>query len=168
MLKEKNFSLALPEIKSQPLKKPEQAEIHLKAVPNTAQKLQVLIFSRDPDTRFLFETFLKILDFETATAENKNDLIKTIAKRPPDLILMDVGRPFTESLSVMSELRKNERLENVPFILLSGMAQKDYRTAAFAAGAVEYLVKPVDFELLECSLRLLLAVSPDKQRRGGN
>lgn len=166
MVKEINLSLAFSEIGPQTSFKSEQVETQIQTVQKTDRKSRVMIFSRDLDARFLYKTFLELHGFKAVEAENKNDLITAIQKRRPDLILMDVGRPFSENLSVLSDLRKNKTLENVPFILLSGMAQKVYRTAAVAAGAAEYLVKPVDFDLLECLLRL--ADSRNHQYLGGD
>jgi two-component system, NtrC family, response regulator HydG len=167
MLNNQNFSLALPEVNSLPPKKSEQAEIVLQSVEETPQKLLVLIFSRDLDFRFMFKTYLKMLDFEVAEAENEIEMIEASIKRP-DLILMDVYFPFADSMTAMSDLQKYETLEKVPFVLLSGFAQKGYRSAAFAAGAAEYLIKPIDFDLLECSLELLLSDIRKKQQGGAS
>jgi CheY-like chemotaxis protein len=168
MLNDQNFSLALPEVNSLPPKKPEQAEIVLQSVEDTTQKLLVLVFSSDFDTRFMFKTYLKMLDFEVAEAENKIEMIEAAAIKRPDLILVDVYFPFADSMTAMTDLQQYEVLENIPFILLSGFAQKGYRAAAFAAGAAEYLIKPIDFDLLECSLQLLLSDDRKKQQGGAS
>jgi CheY-like chemotaxis protein len=157
MLNQETFSFALPEMNSLPSQKSEQAETYLSSVKDAARKSLVLVFSGNVDTRYLFKTFLKMSDFDVAEAENEIELIDAASMKRPDLILMDVALPFSDSLSTMSELQKNNLLEKVPFVLLSGLPQKGYRTAAFAAGAAEYLIKPIDFDLLECSLQLILS-----------
>ena len=167
MLNNQNFSFALPEINSLPPKTSEQAEIKLKSGQDSVQKSLVLVFSGDADTRFLFKTLLRMLDFDVAEAENKIELKNISAKKRPDLILMDVDLPFAGSLSTMGELKQEKVLEKVPFVLLSGLPQKGYRAAAFAAGASEYLIKPLDFDLLECSLQLILSDSR-KQPEGAS
>ena len=165
MLNPENFSFALPEINSLPPSNSEQAGIKLKSGQDTVQKSSVLVFSSDADTRFLFKTLLRMLGFDAAEAETKNELINITATKRPDLILMDVDLPFADSLSTMGELKQDQLLEKVPFVLLSGLPQKGYRAAAFAAGAAEYLIKPLDFDLLECSLQLIL--SDSRKQPGG-
>lgn len=167
MLKQENFSLALPEICSLPPKNSEQAEIQLKSVKNNPPKPLVLVFSKDVDTLYLFKTFLKILDFEVALAENKIELIEAALTKRPDLILMDVHLPFSDSLTTMRGLLEEETFEKVPFVLLSGLPQKGFRRAAFAAGASEYLIKPIDFDLLEYSLQLILSDTRGDGHQGG-
>lgn len=166
MLNCENFSFALPEINSLPPENAEQAEIPLYSVQDTAQKSLVLVFSRDMDTRYMFKTLLKMLDFDVAEAENKTALVEAASVKFPDLILMDVELPFADSLTTLRELRKDEGFEKIPFVLLSGMAQKGYRAAAFAAGAAEYLIKPIDFDLFECSLELILSDAKNNKQGG--
>lgn len=157
MLNQENFSFALPEMNLLPPKKLEQADLNFKTLQDTTQKSLVLVYSKDVDTRFLFKTFLTMLDFDVAEAENEIEMMEMFAIKHPDLILMDVDFPFADSISAMNELQKNNLFAKVPFVLLSGFAQKGCRTAAFAAGAAEYLIKPIDFDLLECSLQLILS-----------
>lgn len=167
MLNNENFSFALSEINSPTPKNSEQAEINLNSVQETPYKSLVLIFSSNNDTRFMFKTLLKMSGFDAAQAETKIELIDAAAIKRPDLILMDVDLPFADSLATMRELLGNNLLEKVPFVLLSGMAQKGYRAAAFAAGASEYLIKPIDFDLLEYSLQLILSDTKNNQKQGG-
>ena len=116
----------------------------------------VLIFGSDRDTRSLFRTALEIWDFEVTEAENIEESFFTAEIRCPDLVLMDTVLKFSDSLTALNEMQKNSVLSNVPFIMLSGHAQETIRQTAFASGVTEYLVKPVDFNILEQSLRTCL------------
>lgn len=117
-----------------------------------APKPLVAIFGGDEETRFLYQTMLEMWDYLTAEAECIDSLTQLIRFKTPDLILMDMTLPLIESLTALSEIRKNKVLNKTPIVLVSGFAQPQYRFAALELGADEYLVKPVDFRCLETTL----------------
>jgi len=116
----------------------------------------VMIFGNNSDTRFLLKTLLELWNFDIQEVETVEESIFIAEFKCPDLILMDVALPFCESLAMLSRMRESNSLKDVPYILLSGMAQKSSRDQAFASGASDYLVKPVNYDLLENSLKSLL------------
>lgn len=119
----------------------------------------VLVFGNNSDTRFLFRTLLEIWSYEIKEVETVEESVFIAEFKCPDLILMDVALPFCESLAMMNRMRESNLLKDVPFILLSGLAQKSFRDRAIASGAADYLVKPVDYDLLENSLKSILSDS---------
>lgn len=118
---------------------------------NTPKPL-IVIFGRERETRFLFQTLLELWNYETAEASEILHLTQISRYKTPDLILMDLTLPLVESLTALSEIRKNEALIKTPIVLVSGLSQQQYRSAAFELGASEYLVKPLDFLSLETTL----------------
>jgi two-component system sensor histidine kinase/response regulator len=119
---------------------------------NNPKKL-VLILSKETDTRFLFKTLLEMWDYSVETAEDFEELINVAEQTRPSLILMDTALPFVENMTRMQQMRKNEVFGKSPIILLSGHAQPRFRNLALALGADDFLVKPVDFDLLEDCLK---------------
>jgi len=117
------------------------------------QKKLVLILSKETDTRFLFKTLLEMWDYSVETAENFEELIAVAEHTRPSLILMDTALPFVDNMTRMQQMRKNEAFGKSPIIMLSGHAQPRFRNLALALGADDFLVKPVDFDLLEDCLK---------------
>lgn len=113
----------------------------------------VLLVSHETDTRFLFRTLLEMWNYRVIEAESLEDSIYVAENRMPDLVLMDTSISFDDNLSSMKRLREKEQFYQTPFILLSGHSQKTYRQKALSLGADDFLVKPVDFDMLENSLK---------------
>ncbi len=113
----------------------------------------ILIYSHEADTRFLFRTLLEMWNYRVVEAENLEDSIFAIETENPNLILMDTTISLVENLTMMRKLRESKTSGEIPFILLSGHAQAKFRQMAMTLGANDFLVKPVDFDLLEKSLK---------------
>lgn len=124
-------------------------------LPNTAdnkQKPLVLVMSRERDTRILFRTLLEMWGYRVEEVENLEESIWAAEHTCPSLLLMDTWLPFVDNMTRMQQMRRNDALRSLPIVLLSGHAQPRFRNLALALGADDFLVKPVDFDLLEASL----------------
>ena len=69
------------------------------------------------------------------------DLLKSKADNPPSLVLLDLMLPRKNGFEVLAEMKADERLKNVPVIILSNLGQESDVTKGMALGANEYLVK---------------------------
>lgn len=126
----------------------------LTQMPLNYEKAFILIFGNDEETRFLFKTALQIWNYEVAEAENIEQCLQHTYYKQPDLILMDVEFDLLASLEKMAKLQACQQFAQSKFILVSGHAQNYVKQTAIDAGAALFLVKPVDFELLEKSLEI--------------
>jgi CheY-like chemotaxis protein len=68
--------------------------------------------------------------------------------RPPDLILLDMQLPDLPGLDVLRQLRQDPITAGVPVVVVSASAMADKVAAATAAGAADYLAKPLRLETL--------------------
>ena len=69
-------------------------------------------------------------------------------KRQPDLIILDIEMPKMNGYEVLSMLRQYDHLADVPVIFLTSNSDKNHVIRAVADGAKDYVVKPVDQEIL--------------------
>ena len=89
------------------------------------------------------------------SAEGEDGLAKARAN-PPDLAIIDVMMPGMNGYEVCRQIRQNPATAQIPIIVLTARGQPVDREAALAAGADEYIAKPVTMaELLERVNRLL-------------
>lgn len=82
-------------------------------------------------------------------AENGRQALERIAEHKPDVVLMDIQMPGIDGLGVVDALCADPRLlKSLPYIIFV-TAYDEYAVKAFAAEALDYLLKPVDEERLQ-------------------
>ncbi len=154
MLNIHDFSSAFPRTNLLPPEdESEQAEKLTTIEKFNSSKMRILVFSPDSEVRFLFKTILEIWNYEAVEADSVEQSVRLAENGRPALVLMDTELAFSESFSKMRTMRKSEWFKEIPFILISGHAREDIRLMALAAGADEFLVKPVNLEVLEITLK---------------
>ncbi|KLN55293.1 response regulator [Variovorax paradoxus] len=111
----------------------------------------------DDDVRNLF-ALTSALEQRGASVEigrnGREALEKLDQAREIDLVLMDVMMPEMDGLEATRRLRADPRFEKLPVIAITAKAMKDDREQCLAAGASDYLAKPVDLERLFSLLRV--------------
>ena len=85
--------------------------------------------------------------------------------RAVDLVLMDIMMPEMDGLTAMREIRKQPDLKKLPIIALTAKAMKDDQERCLAAGANDYIAKPLDVEKLLSLVRVWMPKSA-RERQG--
>jgi CheY-like chemotaxis protein len=73
-----------------------------------------------------------------------------------DMILMDIMMPEMDGYETIRQIRKNTKFKSIPIIMLTAKAMKEDREKSLAAGANDYLSKPVDVDKLLNLMRIWL------------
>jgi CheY-like chemotaxis protein len=90
-------------------------------------------------------------------AENGRDGIETLSQNPDvGLVLMDVMMPEMDGYETMRAIRQIPGHESLPIISLTAKAMKGDREKSIAAGASDYITKPVDTDQLLSLMRVWL------------
>ncbi len=79
--------------------------------------------------------------YEITTARNGKDGMDMMEKEIPDLLLTDVIMPEKNGFDVISEMRQNELLRNVPVIIISNSGQPVEIDKAKALGVLDWVIK---------------------------
>ncbi|MGC6331574.1 response regulator transcription factor [Rhizorhabdus sp. FW153] len=96
--------------------------------------------------------------FSVEGAGNGIEALARVEARLPDLIVSDMQMPELDGLSLVRELRAQEsRTGLIPFIFLSAYGDNSHLIDGRQAGADDYLVKPIDFDLLIAAIDSKLA-----------
>lgn len=66
----------------------------------------------------------------------------------PALILMDIHLPEVDGLTLTRQLKRDDRYQSIPVIAQTAMAMKGDRDLCLEAGAVDYISKPIDLDVL--------------------
>jgi two-component system KDP operon response regulator KdpE len=117
-----------------------------------AGPLVLMIEDEAPMRRFL-RVSLANHGYRIAEAETGKDGMEQAAARNPDVILLDLGLPDTDGLSVTRQLRG---LIKTPIIVISARGQEEDKVDALDAGADDYLTKPFGVGELLARIRVAL------------
>jgi CheY-like chemotaxis protein len=113
----------------------------------------------DDDVRNVF-ALTSVLEPRGATvlfAENGKRGIETLERTPDvDLVLMDTMMPEMDGNETTRAVRAMPQFEELPIVALTAKAMKDDRQRSFAAGASDYITKPVDVDRLLSVMRTWL------------
>jgi CheY-like chemotaxis protein len=119
----------------------------------------VLVVDDSDDVRRSLCETLDENGYETRIARDGLEALERIHETRPDVILLDLRMPGLDGLGVLEEMRRQGLMPGLRVILLSVEADERAFVRAFALGAVEYLTKPVDEDLLLATIRGGVVVS---------
>jgi two-component system cell cycle response regulator DivK len=117
---------------------------------------RILIAEDKATSRELLRTVLQQQGYSVDEAEDGDQALRKITENPPDLVLMDLQMPARNGYDVVSELRKDPRLANVPVVAVTASAMQGDRERALAAGFTSYLTKPLSLVQLRQEVSRLL------------
>jgi DNA-binding response OmpR family regulator len=109
---------------------------------------KILIVDDNDHVLRLLKISLEKAGYEVYQAHNGDEGLEMVKKHLPDLIISDVMMPSTDGIEFCWMVRENSPIPMVPFIFLTSLEDRDMEIRGFRAGADEYLVKPVDRQIL--------------------
>ncbi len=116
----------------------------------------ILIVDDEPIDRRLLEALLLADGYLTLTAASGEEALVSIAKRAPDLVMLDVLMPGMDGYAVATQLKANAATSSIPIIMLTSHGDRAACLAGLNAGAEEFLTKPIDRAELSLRVRNLL------------
>ena len=101
----------------------------------------VLVVDDDPDVRGFLQDYLSEHDYQVLVAESAQAVRALMAERVPDVVLLDVGLPGEDGLSLARYLREHF---NMGIIMVSGAGETMDRIIGLEIGADDYVAKPFE------------------------
>jgi CheY-like chemotaxis protein len=98
-------------------------------------------------------------DYDVAVACDGEAGLAEATRRIPDIIIADVWMPKLDGVAMVHRIKRIERLAKVPVVFLTGQTAPESVAAGFSVGAVSYLAKPVDLDLLNAEIIAALSIS---------
>jgi two-component system, OmpR family, response regulator MprA len=114
----------------------------------------ILVVDDDAPIRRMLDRTLSAEGYAVATAADGGEALASVERSTPDLVVLDVGLPGIDGLSVSRRLRAKGLA--VPVLLLTARDSVPDRVAGLDAGADDYLVKPFATAELLARVRALL------------
>jgi signal transduction histidine kinase/DNA-binding response OmpR family regulator len=117
---------------------------------------RILIVDDERHNRQLLEVMLGPEGFVLLTAASGEEAVAVVAREAPDLILLDIMMPGMDGYQVAKRMKGNLSTRTIPIIMISALDDRDAMMIGLAAGAEDFLTKPVHRAELCMRVRNLL------------
>ena len=119
---------------------------------------KILCIEDDREAAALIVEELVDQGFEPITAHNGREGFDAILKHMPDLVLCDVNMPVMSGFEVLERLNDMApQVGRVPFVFLTAMSDRENELRGRRLGANDFVVKPIDFDVLNAIITDQLA-----------
>jgi CheY-like chemotaxis protein len=118
----------------------------------------ILVVDDAPLNQELISAYLSHLDCDVELASNGTEAMAAVERSKPVLVLLDVMMPGMNGYEICQQLKSRDDTRDVPVLLLTALSDADHRARGAAAGADDFIVKPVSRE--ELVERVLNAIGP--------
>jgi CheY-like chemotaxis protein/CHASE3 domain sensor protein len=117
---------------------------------------RILVVDDDMRNIFALTSALEHKGADVEVARNGVEALKKLAEDPDgiDLVLMDIMMPEMDGFTATREIRKNPRWQKLPILAVTAKAMKEDQEKCLAAGANDYLAKPIELERLFSLMRV--------------
>jgi len=119
---------------------------------------RILVVDDTPQNIKLLGDLLAAKGYEVSTAASGEQALESIARQPPDLVLLDIMMPGLSGYDVCRRIRENPATALLPVVLATSLDPREERVKGLEAGADDFLSKPVNQAELFARVRSLLRI----------
>jgi DNA-binding NarL/FixJ family response regulator len=124
----------------------------------------MLCIEDDVETAALLAEEFEERGYDMSLAHDGQQGFAAILKLEPDVVLCDVSMPIMSGFEVLDQLLAlTPRFASMPFIFLTALGDRDNQLKGRRLGADDYVVKPIDFDILETVVKARLSKVPRAQ-----
>jgi CheY-like chemotaxis protein len=145
------------------LRKSPRSRSARKPAPGQTRIRRILLIDDEKDLCALLGDSLSSHGFQMDFAHTLGEALKCLARRPPDLVLLDLSLPDGEGLSLLSHIRKTTPAPAV--IITTAFGSEEVRSEAEKLGAQDFLDKPYHEEDVICRIRKIGVPKAESGRR---
>ena len=156
------FILTIPttleagEIEAKEKEKTSEEAINNETVETKSPEKPLILIVEDNDELRKFIADNLDEKYTVATASNGVEAIKTLEKKPADLIVSDIMMPDMDGIELCRAVRSNRSLDHIPIVLLSAKTDVETKVEGLNIGANAYIEKPFSVEQLKAQIKSIL------------
>lgn len=117
---------------------------------------KILVVDDEQDIIQTLRMFLELEGYEVATAMDGEDALNMVHLLSPDLVVLDMMLPIMNGDELVSIVKNDEKLKDIPVILITAFAQKRNEEMMSNAGVDFYMKKPFELDQLNNKIKELL------------
>jgi CheY-like chemotaxis protein len=110
---------------------------------------RILFVDDDPFTLEMLDKSVQIFGHEALLANCGEQALRLAEAQPPDLIMTDMRLPDMDGLVLLNQLKQGQATAHIAVVMLSASPELDAAELTRAAGAKDYLLKPVRLQTLQ-------------------
>jgi len=122
----------------------------------TTRTLTILAVDDAPQNLSLLSDLLEI-HYKVKLAPTGARALTIATSTPPDLILLDIMMPEMDGYEVIRRLKDHQASKHIPVIFVTSLTGPEHRARGLELGAVDYIVKPINPDLLLAAVRKHIA-----------
>ncbi|MBI9034762.1 MAG: response regulator [Bacteroidales bacterium] len=127
-------------------------------------KFNILIVDDREENLLTLESILESPDLKIIKALSGNEALGILLEHNIALVLMDVQMPGMDGFETAELMRSNTRTKNIPIIFVTAIStERRHVFKGYQSGAVDYLYKPLDLEVLQSKIRAFIEFFKHKQ-----
>lgn len=123
-------------------------------------KPTIVLADDNSDFRFYLKDNLKET-YNVYEVPNGRIAWREIVSKLPDVVVTDIMMPELNGVDLCKKIKNDPRTAHIPVVLLSAYHSDDQKLAGYEAGAIEYITKPFNFEILTHSIRSAIRLQKD-------
>jgi len=121
------------------------------------EKYNILLVDDRPENLITLEGILESPELDIYTANSGNEALGMLLENDFALVLMDVQMPGMDGFETAEIMRSNEKTRQIPIIFVTAISkQRKHIFKGYQAGAVDYLYKPLDLEILKSKIKAFI------------
>jgi PleD family two-component response regulator len=114
---------------------------------------KILIVDDDPRMLYVLEQALSTSDYDVFKASSGIHALSKVKTEIFALVILDIKMSVMDGLTTARMIRNETSNRDVPIIFISGMNEKDLISTGYAMGAIDFILKPVDYHVLKSKVR---------------
>ena len=128
-------------------------------------KQKILLVDDHRENLIALEAILESPGRQLAMATSGNEALQLALKNDFSLVLLDVQMPEMDGFEVAQLLRQGKKTRNTPIIFVTAISKEHkYVFQGYECGAVDYLFKPIDQQVLTAKVEVFLELDQQKRR----
>ncbi|MES2100396.1 MAG: response regulator transcription factor [Pseudomonadota bacterium] len=132
------------------------------SLPDRSHSPVVLIVDDVPDNLSVLHDALDESGYTVLVATNGESALQRAVQALPDVVLLDAVMPGMDGFEVARRLKAHPATAQIPIIFMTGLTETEHVVAAFAAGGVDYVTKPIRAQ--EVLARMAVHMSSARER----
>src|SRR5690348_8149048 len=135
-----------------------------KSMPNTEEKVSILLVDDQPQRLLAYRAILADLDLNLVCARSGREALEHLMEREFAVVLLDVSMPDMDGFEAAKLIHEHPRFERTPIIFVAGVHLDDLdRLKGYSLGAVDYVSVPIVPEILRSKVSVLVELYCKRQ-----